>query len=693
MKRLIYYIFLTIFLQYLVLAEEPEQWEVEQNYDATVTGTTPTTIDYDGNYIPAEGVFKVLVVFVRMKEDTNLVSGVDTPGWPAKSDPAWLEYFVDSSPNYTGNFEYNNLSQYFWEMSNGTYHVIGDVYDHVYVTQYNTSHYSSVVAINNEVLQAVDADPSYDFSDYDNWKRNSQYDHENVPDGKVDKIIIIYRNNDKMTYTGSANFAITSATYDGVSVSSGFANGSGIQQRGGKNGFSYSVYITAHELGHHLLGASHLGATANISLMNTNGYAWNGSRGMCSWERERLGWITYTEVYTSYIQTKNISDYFTSNDNLKINTGTTGEYFLLENRQQISIHDKVRDKGLFILHVTNGHYEMANIDVECADGNWAFSFNSSTEKISRVSADRNGKDELDYRVWNPNIGDYVFCSTPYYHENSAWGDSDDAFNKDFNPIFSPWSNPQNTNSGSLSFSMEVTDETNGVVELNLNFLNPADHSPSKPQNLQVAWNGTHPQVTWDSNLEPDMTNTGNPGQYRVYRKIEGYSYWQIATTLNHATGSTQSWIDTNIDKPGKFDPIYTYSYKVTAIDNTSKESLESYSKSIDGTGFMQKYDEPEVESVNLAKNFYMLANYPNPFNPQTHLTFSLPEKSEIYIRVFDISGRLISTLAQGIKDAGDYNVVFNASDLPSGIYITNFKARSMESQKIYSQNRRMLLLK
>ncbi len=61
-------------------------------------------------------------------------------------------------------------------------------------------------------------------------------------------------------------------------------------------------------------------------------------------------------------------------------------------------------------------------------------------------------------------------------------------------------------------------------------------------------------------------------------------------------------------------------------------------------------------------------NYPNPFNPATTISYSIPKNGLITLKVFDILGKEVAELVNEIKEAGNYTVTFNASELPSGIY-------------------------
>ena len=72
--------------------------------------------------------------------------------------------------------------------------------------------------------------------------------------------------------------------------------------------------------------------------------------------------------------------------------------------------------------------------------------------------------------------------------------------------------------------------------------------------------------------------------------------------------------------------------------------------------------------------FGLNQNYPNPFNPATQITFTLARAGAVRLQVFDVRGRLISTLVDGTRPAGHHNVAFNAGQLPSGVYVYRIEA-------------------
>jgi len=76
-----------------------------------------------------------------------------------------------------------------------------------------------------------------------------------------------------------------------------------------------------------------------------------------------------------------------------------------------------------------------------------------------------------------------------------------------------------------------------------------------------------------------------------------------------------------------------------------------------------------VKDIAAPADFTLSQNYPNPFNPTTTIEFALPESQDIKLQIFDITGRLIETLVDEFKEAGNWDVKWNAGNQSSGIYI------------------------
>jgi len=74
-------------------------------------------------------------------------------------------------------------------------------------------------------------------------------------------------------------------------------------------------------------------------------------------------------------------------------------------------------------------------------------------------------------------------------------------------------------------------------------------------------------------------------------------------------------------------------------------------------------------------------NYPNPFNPSTYISFSIKETEYVSLIVYDVLGKEVAKLVDGIKATGNYQVEFNADQLPSGIYFYELKAGTFRETK------------
>jgi len=99
------------------------------------------------------------------------------------------------------------------------------------------------------------------------------------------------------------------------------------------------------------------------------------------------------------------------------------------------------------------------------------------------------------------------------------------------------------------------------------------------------------------------------------------------------------------------------------------------------------YGEPGLVSVEdesvKPSSFTLKQNYPNPFNPSTVIGFSLTKTSDVTLKVYDVLGKEVATLIDANKEAGNYNVEFNASKLASGVYIYRLRSDNLvESKKM-----------
>ena len=96
----------------------------------------------------------------------------------------------------------------------------------------------------------------------------------------------------------------------------------------------------------------------------------------------------------------------------------------------------------------------------------------------------------------------------------------------------------------------------------------------------------------------------------------------------------------------------------------------------------------DINDKNITIDQYRLdQNFPNPFNPSTKITYSIPERSNVSIKVFDLLGSEVIELVNGEVETGQYDLTFNTNNLPSGIYFYKLQAGS------FVETKKMILLK
>lgn len=161
------------------------------------------------------------------------------------------------------------------------------------------------------------------------------------------------------------------------------------------------------------------------------------------------------------------------------------------------------------------------------------------------------------------------------------------------------------------------------------------------------------------------TETNNKG-FEVQRKAAGE--WQ---TIGFVQGS------------GTTTQPQTYSY---TDGNLAAGSYSYRLKQVDFDGSSYTYDELSIV-VNDVASFVLQQNYPNPFNPTTQINYSIAERGNVSLVVYDLLGRQVAALVNEVQEPGAYKVNFNASNLPSGVYTYRIQSGN------FVQTKKMMLMK
>lgn len=154
-----------------------------------------------------------------------------------------------------------------------------------------------------------------------------------------------------------------------------------------------------------------------------------------------------------------------------------------------------------------------------------------------------------------------------------------------------------------------------------------------------------------------------------------YPQYQLSSGIFSSGGMTQS--NSEYILSGTAGEVVTGKISGTAYQHNS--------------GFWHVYSQSVITNVHddetIPATFNMEQNYPNPFNPSTIIRFSVPENSNIILKVYDVLGNELITLLNEDKDAGWYDVHFDASAFASGVYIYRITAGNFISTK------KMLMIK
>jgi PKD repeat protein len=175
--------------------------------------------------------------------------------------------------------------------------------------------------------------------------------------------------------------------------------------------------------------------------------------------------------------------------------------------------------------------------------------------------------------------------------------------------------------------------------------------------------------------------------------------FEIERKIIHATDG--EWITIGF-KEGKGNSIETHNYQyIDKVNDLNATSLYYRLKQVDYDG---SYEYSDVVLVNnLAPVDYALyQNFPNPYNPVTTITYSLPIKAQVELVIYNALGESITRLINEEKKAGKYSVKFDATNLPSGIYFyklqagypsTGLPAGRQGSGQSFVETKKMILLK
>jgi hypothetical protein len=199
-----------------------------------------------------------------------------------------------------------------------------------------------------------------------------------------------------------------------------------------------------------------------------------------------------------------------------------------------------------------------------------------------------------------------------------------------------------------------------------------DLAPLEPRGITATVTGDTTQLNWKRNHESDFKH------YLVYGDtIQGFN-----TDSTHLIGTTT---DTTFTKviPG-FSGSYYISFK--SEDNQGNISDASEEIRIVPVGI-------KGEGHEVAMDYKLFQNYPNPFNPGTVIGFRLKEEGRVQLTVYTLTGEKIKVLRDESLTSGYYESLFTGEGLSSGIYLYKLNVISPSGLPVYTDIKKMILVK
>jgi hypothetical protein len=198
--------------------------------------------------------------------------------------------------------------------------------------------------------------------------------------------------------------------------------------------------------------------------------------------------------------------------------------------------------------------------------------------------------------------------------------------------------------------------------------------------------------TWDINTLPiELTSftataskSGATLNWKTATEVNNYGFEVQRRVVSSRQALTSSWEKIGfVQGNSTSNAPHEYSFTDPKL---SSGSFAYRLKQLDNNGAFKYSQETEV-TIEAPKVFALSQNYPNPFNPSTMISFDLPTKSFVSLKIFDLLGREVATIVSEEMSTGSHVKQWNAENCPSGVYFYRLQAGSL------TETKRMILMK
>lgn len=387
---------------------------------------------HTGAHLPVSDTIRALVVYVQMPTD-NLPDEY----WERGHIPIWWKKYADT------------LNNFFREMSFGKLTLTCETHPRIVIPPRTEADYldakQNYGTASKDIIALLDRE--YDFTRFDLWHaQDHPYTVYKAPDGRVDLVIMIYRNVGWTTFLPFAG--VSDLGFEGYvfvdSMKRFFYGGNGTFSDAASSGvtvtkktapnmvtdFNYAFGISAHEIMHKIYGEGHPARLfGGLGLLGASG----AGLGLCGFERHVLGMIRMKEIPYGVDTVLTLHDYMTTGDAYIVPIPQRNYlYYSFEYRRKLSQYDTAPIPGIYIYRIDDaGSRNQKEVIVQSADGRFQWRFDSTLGRPVKYYPDLlTGYNKLQAIPMNGK-NTYAW---------GWWGDEYDAFTMK-NRYFSWWRNP------------------------------------------------------------------------------------------------------------------------------------------------------------------------------------------------------------------------------------------------------------
>ncbi len=189
-------------------------------------------------------------------------------------------------------------------------------------------------------------------------------------------------------------------------------------------------------------------------------------------------------------------------------------------------------------------------------------------------------------------------------------------------------------------------------------------------------------VNW---VEKYLSYSANCYDVFFINSLTGWIGVGLGNKIYATTNGGANWGTQYVNGSVATSSIYFIDYNI----GWARSSSNTLVHTTNGGGIILSISNNSKSSIN----FTLKQNYPNPFNPSTNISYHIKNKVHVNIKIYNSIGKLAETLTNKNYMPGDYTLIWDASNYPSGVYFYKMFVSDNEKNQLYTETRKMIYLK